>query len=354
MTFQSVVLDMLENVGVPEEILDLLKKEVTLPPAADLAVSTLTDPRSVLLGPTTGVAARGAKIAAGETAIVEKTLSELRKAGPTLTKTIQQTYTNLAGTKVTSTWKKQFPNIPLGEVLKANKLLNKVPPGFLKRLVTNPVVITTGVFGLLAVSGQNAAAVWLASDNLQTQLSIASNQLAKEVESGFVSVEEGLVLMDRVQTRADATAAFIRKSVALNPIFWLSGSGRIFNANSQELQETINTNRGRVERGGIGGTFAGRGGFEGQEGFEGTSESTEGDQTLENTPDLFSSLEENRIEGEAQIGRDIAEAQNRAERQRTNKAANVRNEKQLALEVARKKEDKSRRRGRRALAFGRI
>jgi len=99
--------------------------------------------------------------------------------------------------------------------------------GFQKVLSSKPVKllvkgVTTkgGRRALGSLSGYGGIMTWLASDNIMSQASFHVSSATRSVESGDITREKGLEIIEDQQEFVDTAARFINTATIINPLMW--------------------------------------------------------------------------------------------------------------------------------------
>ncbi len=97
-----------------------------------------------------------------------------------------------------------------------------------------------GLFGLSLMGN------WMASDNIMTQAAITSNNVVWAVKNEAISREEGLQIIEGLQTAKDYAEGFVKVNSKINPIFW-GPLGKPYLINAETTQISLDLAKRNIE-----------------------------------------------------------------------------------------------------------
>jgi len=163
-----------------------------------------------------GAASTGGK---GSTAIITRTASRIGGGGEELSSITTQRAVQALG----------------GGSSNINKLFmaaKELSPASTKLLLTKNAWLKVGA-GLVGTSG---IMTWLASDNIMQGVSIMTRDLSFSVNSGVVSREEALEILNEAEGWKNRAERFIKINSKVNPLLWPFGKILMTNAKTAQAQ----------------------------------------------------------------------------------------------------------------------
>lgn len=176
----------------------------------------------VLAGAVTKMLIGGSSAAAGArggTAVITRTASQLGTSGEEVASlTTQRAVQALGGGK--------------SGVMKLFTAAKNLSPTTTKFLLTKNAWLKVGA-GLVGTSG---IMTWLASDNIMQGVSIMTRDLSFSVNSGVVSREEALEILNEAEGWKNRAERFIKINSKVNPLLWPFGKILMTNAKTAQAQ----------------------------------------------------------------------------------------------------------------------